>query len=76
MINATSASLSGDALQLPEKLKFKYAYEMAYGKPSSFLDQAKQRNVPYAEGFGMLVGQTIEAFSIWNNVRPQLKDFL
>ena len=34
---------------------------MAYGKPSSFLDQAKQRNVPYAEGFGMLVGQAIEA---------------
>ncbi|HFF5102063.1 TPA: hypothetical protein ACGDMJ_002197, partial [Acinetobacter baumannii] len=26
--------------------------------------------------FGMLVGQAIEAFSIWNNVRPQLKDFL
>ncbi|OUT24865.1 shikimate 5-dehydrogenase, partial [Acinetobacter nosocomialis P020] len=25
VINATSASLSGDALQLPEKLKFKYA---------------------------------------------------
>ncbi|MFV5617380.1 shikimate dehydrogenase, partial [Acinetobacter baumannii] len=34
VINATSASLSGDALQLPEKLQFKYAYEMAYGKPS------------------------------------------
>ena len=76
VINATSTSLSGDALQLPEKLQFKYAYEMAYGKPSSFLDQAKQRNVPYAEGFGMLVGQAIEAFSIWNGVRPQLKDFL
>ena len=76
VINATSASLSGDALQLPESLEFKYAYEMAYGKPSSFLDQAKQRNVPYAEGFGMLVGQAIEAFYIWNGVKPELKDFL
>lgn len=76
VVNATSASLSGDALQLPEKLQFKHAYEMAYGKPSSFLDQAKQRNVPYAEGFGMLVGQAIEAFYIWNGVRPDLKDFL
>jgi shikimate dehydrogenase len=76
IINATSASLSGDALHLPETLRFNYAYEMAYGKPSSFIDQAKQRGVPYADGFGMLVGQAIEAFSIWNGVKPQLSDFL
>ena len=76
VINATSASLSGDALQLPDQLQFKYAYEMAYGKPSSFIDQAKQRGVPNSEGFGMLVGQAIESFSIWNGVKPDLKDFL
>ncbi len=76
VINATSASLSGDALILPENLTFNYAYEMVYGKPSSFLDQAKARHVPTSEGFGMLVGQAIEAFSIWNGVRPNLKDFL
>lgn len=76
IINATSASLSGDALILPEALQFKYAYEMAYGKPSTFLDQARARGVPSAEGFGMLVGQAIESFSIWNGVKPQLKDFL
>ena len=75
-INATSASLSGDALLLPETLQFKHAYEMAYGKPSSFLDQAKERGVPTSEGFGMLVGQAIEAFSIWNGVKPDLKDFI
>lgn len=76
VINATSASLSGDALLLPNTLQFKYAYEMAYGKPSSFLDQAKARGIPTSEGFGMLVGQAIEAFSIWNGVKPNLKDFL
>ncbi|WP_179999236.1 shikimate dehydrogenase [Acinetobacter sp. YH12239] len=76
VINATSASLSGDALNLPQQLKFKYAYEMAYGKPSTFLDQAKQRGIPTAEGFGMLVGQAIESFAIWNGVRPELKDFI
>ncbi|MDR6106793.1 shikimate 5-dehydrogenase [Acinetobacter baylyi] len=76
VINATSASLSGDALVLPETLQFKYAYEMAYGKPSSFLDQAKARGVPTTEGFGMLVGQAIEAFSIWHGVKPNLTDFL
>lgn len=75
-INATSASLSGDALLLPQALQFKQAYEMAYGKPSSFLDQAKARGVPASEGFGMLVGQAIESFRIWNGVKPNLKDFL
>ncbi len=76
VINATSASLSGDALILPETLTFNHAYEMAYGKPSSFIEQAKARQVPSSEGFGMLVGQAIEAFYIWNGVRPNLKDFL
>ncbi|WP_038346132.1 shikimate dehydrogenase [Acinetobacter sp. A47] len=76
VINATSASLTGDTLQLPESLIFHHAYEMAYGKPSSFLDQAQQRQVPATDGYGMLVGQAIEAFSIWNGVKPELKDFL
>lgn len=76
VINATSASLSGDVLQLPEQLQFSHAYEMAYGKPSSFLDQAAQRQVPYSDGFGMLVGQAVEAFEIWNGVKPELRDFL
>ncbi|WP_445659952.1 shikimate dehydrogenase [Acinetobacter sp. F16] len=76
VINATSASLSGDALVLPESLQFKQAYEMAYGKPSSFLDQAKARGIPTSEGYGMLVGQAIESFSIWNGIKPALKDFL
>ncbi|ELW81643.1 shikimate dehydrogenase [Acinetobacter sp. WC-743] len=76
VINATSTSLSGDALILPETLTFNHAYEMAYGKASSFIEQAKARQVPSSEGFGMLVGQAIEAFYIWNGVRPNLKDFL
>ena len=76
VVNATSASLSGDALQLPESFKFNFAYEMAYGKASTFIDQATQRGVPYTDGYSMLVGQAIEAFAIWNGVRPELKDFL
>lgn len=76
VINATSASLSGDTLELPNTLNFTHAYEMAYGKPSSFLDQAKARGIATSEGYGMLVGQAIESFSIWNGVKPNLKDFL
>ncbi|MFB2538553.1 MULTISPECIES: shikimate dehydrogenase [unclassified Acinetobacter] len=76
IINATSASLSGDALQLPESLTFDFAYEMAYGKPSTFLQQAEQRGIKYADGYSMLVGQAIEAFYLWHGVRPKLADFL
>lgn len=76
VINATSASLSGEALQLPESLHFQHAYEMAYGKPSSFLDQAKTRGAASCDGFSMLVGQAIEAFYIWNGIKPKLADFL
>lgn len=76
VINATSASLTGDSLILPETLVFKYAYEMAYGKASSFLDQVKARGIAHSEGYGMLVGQAIESFYIWNGIKPNLKDFL
>lgn len=76
VINATSASLSGNALKLPEQLTFNFAYEMAYGKTSSFLDQAKAREIEHTDGFGMLIGQAIESFYIWNGVKPKLQDFL
>ncbi len=76
VINATSASLSGDALLLPQALQFNFAYEMAYGKASSFLEQAQLRGVAHSDGYGMLVGQAVEAFAIWHGVRPALKQFL
>jgi len=72
VINATSASLSGDALQLPDSLRFDYAYEMAYGKPSDFMAQAQARGVVVADGLGMLVGQAAEAFAVWHGVRPEV----
>lgn len=75
VINATSASLSGEGITLPDSLTFNYAYEMAYGKPSSFIDQAKERDVPTADGLGMLIGQAAEAFFVWNGVRPDLTHF-
>jgi shikimate dehydrogenase len=75
IINATSASLSGDDLNLPKDLSFAYAYEMAYGKPSHFLDQARARGAVTAEGMGMLAGQAAESFLVWNGVKPSTKGF-
>lgn len=76
VINATSASLSNDNLILPTQLHFHYAYEMAYGKPSHFLQQAEQRGAITADGWSMLVGQAVEAFRIWHGVQLDLADFL
>lgn len=75
IINATSASLSGDDITLPAALTFDYAYEMAYGKPSSFIEQANERGVPTADGLGMLIGQAAEAFFVWNGIKPDLTHF-
>jgi shikimate dehydrogenase len=75
IINATSASLTGDGITLPDLLTFDYAYEMAYGKPSSFIDQAKARGVPTADGIGMLIGQAAESFFVWNGIEPSLTNF-
>ena len=75
VINATSASLAGEGITLPDTLTFNYAYEMAYGKPSSFIDQTQHRGIPTADGLGMLIGQAAEAFYVWNGVRPDLTRF-
>lgn len=78
VINATSASLTqGSLLQWNDDLSCDFAYEMAYGKTSDFLQQAEQRGIATANGWSMLVGQAIEAFVIWHDgKRPILNDYL
>lgn len=74
VINATSASLSGNVLPLPEGLfaPGALAYDMMYGKGETpFLRQAReQAAAQLADGLGMLVGQAAEAFAVWRGVRP------
>jgi shikimate dehydrogenase len=74
IFNATSASLFGQPLPLPDSL-FKptgLAYDLAYGKGlTPFLRQARQAGVTaLADGVGMLVEQAAEAFVWWRGVRP------
>jgi len=74
VINATSASLSHEALPLPARV-FKpdgLAYDMMYGKGlTPFLALARQAEVRHlADGVGMLVEQAAEAFAWWRGVRP------
>jgi shikimate dehydrogenase len=77
ILNATSASLSGQLPPLPEQLLAKQGscYDLAYGnEPTAFvrwgIGQGAQLSL---DGLGMLVEQAAEAFFIWRGVRPQTR---
>ena len=74
VVNATSASLSGESLPLPPGIfaSGSLAYDMMYGKGETpFLALASQQGAARrADGLGMLVEQAAEAFFVWRGVRP------
>jgi len=74
IINATSASLSGDVPPLSKRAcaSATLAYDMVYGERATpFLATAKSFGVCRgADGLGMLIAQAAESFLIWRGVRP------
>jgi shikimate dehydrogenase len=80
VINATSASLSGDVPRIdpgvisPETV----CYDMAYGRgQTAFVRWAIERGCARAmQGWGMLVEQAAESFELWRGVRPETKPVL
>lgn len=80
VINATSASLSGENLPLPPGLfaAGSLAYDMMYGKGETpFLKLAREQGAGRcADGLGMLVEQAAEAFFVWRGVRPATSEVL
>jgi shikimate dehydrogenase len=74
VLNATSASLAGQALPLPDGVfaEGALAYDMMYGKGETpFLALARSQGAArLADGLGMLVEQAAEAFFVWRGVRP------
>jgi len=77
VVNATSASLTGDLPPVPPSV-FSHegaAYELAYGKRlTPFLRLARNAGVrTVADGVGMLVEQAAEAFDWWRGVRPKTR---
>ncbi|PHV11399.1 shikimate dehydrogenase [Chitinimonas sp. BJB300] len=80
IINATSASLAGEALPLPTSIcqTDGLAYDMMYGKAETpFLQQAKAAGVVRRlDGLGMLVEQAAEAFFLWRGIRPETETVL
>jgi shikimate dehydrogenase len=77
IINATSASLSGELPPLPSSLLTEQAccYDMVYGtEPTPFMRWAAgQMAWAVSDGLGMLVEQAAESFCIWRGVRPKTR---
>lgn len=77
VVNATSASLTGNLPPLPPTVfsPGSTAYELVYGKRlTPFLRLARNAGVRgIADGVGMLVEQAAEAFAWWRGVRPQTR---
>ena len=77
IINATSASLSGQLPPLPANILTVggNCYDLAYGpKPTAFVRWGQQQKAANSlDGAGMLVEQAAEAFYIWRNVHPDTK---
>ena len=82
VINATSASLIGDASALSQGALPKSAlahatlvYEMAYGKGlTPFLRAAREAGAQrVADGVGMLIEQAALSFEWWRGVRPDTR---
>lgn len=77
LINASSASLHGDAPVLaPGLLREKSCcYDLSYGaEPTPFMRWAAQNTAwAVSDGLGMLVEQAAESFYVWHRRRPATK---
>jgi shikimate dehydrogenase len=80
IINATSASLSGEIPPIPAgAISSQTAcYDLAYGRSAmGFVRWAQQSGCALAvQGLGMLVEQAAESFRLWRGVRPQTAEVL
>jgi len=80
IINATSASLSGDIPPIPAAAigAQTVCYDLAYGRSAmAFVRWAQQSGCLRAvQGLGMLVEQAAESFRLWRGVRPQTAEVL
>lgn len=75
IINATSAGLQGELPPFPESIigPDTICYDLAYSmRDTPFIAWAKQHGCTHAyQGWGMLVEQAAESFSIWRGTRPE-----
>ena len=73
IINATSAGLTDSELPLPKSIFAKncLAYDIMYGRETTFMKLARENGARVVDGLGMLVEQAAYSFWLWRNVNPQ-----
>lgn len=74
VINATSTSLTGQALPLNPQVfnQQTLAYDMMYSdQPTAFMQLAMAQGATAVDGLGMLVEQAAASFAIWHGIKPQ-----
>ena len=74
IINATSAGLQDTMPDVPATVfgQGSLALDMVYAdKPTAFMQFAAGQGARVRDGFGMLVEQAAESFSVWRGVRPE-----
>jgi len=80
IINATSASLTGELPPLPAGVfaPGSLAYDMVYGDEATrFLIHAREHGAAQlADGWGMLLAQAAESFFLWRGVRPDTRPLM
>jgi len=79
IINATSASLSGEIPDMPDTIiPGSVCYDLAYTYGETpFQKWTKQNNSEKSlQGWGMLVEQAAESFYIWRGVRPKTEEII
>jgi shikimate dehydrogenase len=78
IINATSASLINAELHMDPKVfhEGSLAYDMMYGKETSYIREARSQRSKTSDGLGMLVEQAAEAFFIWHHIQPITKSVI
>ncbi|MCK5829082.1 MAG: shikimate dehydrogenase [Methylococcales bacterium] len=80
IINATSASLTGDLPPLADNLLAPNGccYDLAYGNlPTAFVKWGLSHGAEKSlDGLGMLVEQAAEAFYIWRGIRPETRKII
>jgi len=78
IINATSASLINAELHMDPKVFHEgcLAYDMMYGKETSYIREAISQGSKISDGLGMLVEQAAEAFFIWHHIQPTTKSVI
>lgn len=79
VLNATSTSVHGEALELPPHVlrSGALAYDFAYGAAAqAFLARATAHGMKASDGLGMLVEQAAESFRLWRGRRPETASVL